>query len=103
MEKYYDEQGRVAVLISSGYGAGWSTWGGGDFALFDKTLVQMCLDGKSEEEVSEYLESVGQDFYTGGWGNIGVEWLETGTQFRVDEYDGSESLEILSEMNFTVA
>lgn len=26
MEKYYNQNGELAVLISPGFGAGWSTW-----------------------------------------------------------------------------
>ena len=41
-EKRYNEQGQVAVLISPGFGAGWSTWahdGEGQALLFDSRLV----------------------------------------------------------------
>ena len=37
---------KVAVLYSPGFGAGWSTWGRGDYGdkvLFDPTVVQ-CIE-----------------------------------------------------------
>jgi hypothetical protein len=45
-QRRYDDQGLVAVLISSGFGAGWSTWaheGEREGLLFDDRLVDYVL------------------------------------------------------------
>lgn len=112
-EKKYDSSGRVAVLVSPGYGAGWSTWAPEDKVdqmLFDSRLVDLALDGakvgddssscKVECLLSEIFDAVP---YTGGWDSVKVHWLTPGTRFRIDEYDGSEALIELDYNDFTVA
>ena len=41
--------GKVAVLVSRGFGAGWSTWMS-DYpeCVFDPVLAQMLIDGADE-------------------------------------------------------
>ena len=48
--------GKVAVLVSYGYGAGWSTWNSArsDSLLFDPDIVQMVLDGAMIYTLDEY-------------------------------------------------
>lgn len=90
--------GKVAILVSPGFGAGWSTWEYGselsEFMLFDSGLVEMAERGASSDEVEAYLKSkFGEDLYVymGGW-PAEIQWLPVGTPFYVHEYDGSESL-----------
>ena len=52
MEKYIKD-GKVGVLVSPGYGAGWSTWGDDglrDQLALDSRLVQAKLDGWNKHE-----------------------------------------------------
>jgi hypothetical protein len=104
VEKCYDERGYVGVIVSGGYGAGWSSWGGNsEFLTMDKTLVDMCLNDTSYVEVEEYLEKCGVGgHYMGGWSDAAVEWIPKGTAFKIDEYDGSESLEIFDTKDYMV-
>ena len=101
--------GKVAVLVSPGFGAGWSTWAynGGedsrDFMLHDPTLVGMVERGASVEEIEAYVRSVHPDTYCGGADDLTIEWLPVGTAFRIHEYDGSESLEIRDDMIWNIA
>ena len=105
VEKYYNEQGDVAMLYFPSYGAGWSTWTTGDeeFMMFDKTLVQYALDAVEEGAVVAYMKTKGVEAYTGGWKDIRVEFLPKGTQFIIEEYDGNESISILDKIKFNVA
>ena len=103
VEKFYNEQGDVAVLYSPGYGAGWSTWADEEFMMFDKTLVQYALDAVEEGAVVAYMKTKGVEAYTGGWKDIRVEFLPKGAQFIIEEYDGTESISILNEIKFNVA
>jgi len=69
--KKYEKDGKVAVLYSPGFGAGWSTWNRpyDDFFLFDSKLIEMALREALYEEVDRYLDEVfGEDFcyYLGG-------------------------------------
>jgi hypothetical protein len=110
MEKFYNENGDVAVLYSPGYGAGWSTWAHDESvrlkALFDPEVVQWVLDGKPEGKFTDddYFEKkYGGYFYTGGMSGLNIEWVTPGQKFRVDEYDGSESLEFIEHIEWSVA
>ena len=119
MEKYYNEKEEVAVLISKGYGAGWSTWLNHCFEetdlLFNPELVKLVIK-KNEIELSERTEKseVGQkaikevleeieakalellrdeDVCTfGGAKGLYVEWIKPTTLFRVVEVGGYETL-----------
>ena len=95
-----DGSNEVAVLISHGFGAGWSTWShdAKETLLFHKDLVQLVLDGKNDEagRLGEKLV----DVYAGGAKQLEVVWLPEGTQFWVHEYDGSESLRTLDSFDW---
>lgn len=95
------------ILISPGYGAGWSTWNDGDeeFLLKDPTLIEMAERGAPESEVKAYIASKFPDlnFYTGGWDQIEVRELPAGTQFIVTEYDGYEGIQINTETKWVTA
>jgi len=85
--------GKVAVLYSPGFGAGWSTWDNEkDFLMFDSKLVEFAESGAPEEDVEIYLRSVNKSAYTGGWDDIKIKWISQGSRFKIDEYDGSESI-----------
>jgi hypothetical protein len=96
MEKFLDGKGNVAVLVSPGFGAGWSTWankGQEETLMFHPKLVQACLDGVVD--IRPTLEEIfGVDIpYNGGWRGVGIVWLPVGTKFIIREYDGSESVQ----------
>ena len=107
----YIKDGKVAVLYSPGYGAGWSTWMPTcdllNAALFDSRIVERVLVGAPVTE--DFLKSIWgddkhfEDAYLGGADNLAVTWLPVGTQFLVTEYDGSESIEINTEINWSIA
>lgn len=94
MNKYINDEGKVGVLVSYGYGAGWSTWNGNrEVLVMDKVLVTMKLANDDEDTVVNYCEMLtGEKPYMGGWSSTEVVWLDKGTKFRIDEYDGAEAL-----------
>lgn len=94
------------VLYSPGYGAGWQTWNTDyteDF-LFDEELIAAVERGDDlgrEEEpgtplaefVTRLIAKYGEDAkhaYLGGARDLQV--AEVDGPFRVDEYDGNESI-----------
>ena len=86
--------GKVAVLVSPGFGAGWSTWADHpEAALYAPDVVAWIEAGKPAIDTDAAFGKYG---YTGGLRDIEVEWLLLGTRFVVEEYDGAESLTILS-------
>jgi len=96
--------GKVAVLVSPGYGAGWSTWAyrvdedNPGFMLHDPTLVTMVERGDSVEAIEAYVTAKHPDTYCGGAHDLTIEWLPVGTAFRIHEYDGYESVEIRDDI-----
>jgi hypothetical protein len=88
--------GKVAILYSPGFGAGWSTWNNDEyreFLLHDEKLVEL-VETKQKGKIVEYVKSV----YPGEYltlldiAKLEVEWVSSGTQFIITEYDGSEGI-----------
>ena len=94
VKKYFNENGDVGVLVSSGYGAGWSTWdySVGEQILFEPTVIQMILDDADPKDVEEYCVSKYEDGYFGGVKGLHIVWLKPGTEFYIEEFDGAEGL-----------
>ena len=97
--------GKVAVLISQGYGAGWSTGvKGGDVLLFDPVIVGILLNWNYNiEEIEKYMDEKYPDFYYGVLDDLTIKWVPQGARFHVEEYDGSETLVLESEMKWHTA
>lgn len=108
MEKRYRtvENGlrEVAVLVSAGYGAGWSSWGMPEEALFDPIIVDFVEANKTNtEEFSEYLEKKYSEVFTGGADGLYVHWVFEGKEFIIDEYDGYENLRLMESIKWLTA
>lgn len=90
--------GKVAVLISPGFGAGWYTWHGIEELLFDPVVVDMVENGRVSE-VETYVNKKYPDEhpYFGGVEELVVKWVPQGERFRIEEYDGSEKLRLESQ------
>ena len=99
MEKVIRDD-KVAVLYSPGYGAGWSTWCYNDALvetlLFHPLIVEKVESGHKNEITREWLvQQFGEEFedvYCGGVDQLEIEWLPEGTAFRIEEYDGFETI-----------
>ena len=107
MKKRVVRDGKVAVFVSAGYGGGWSTWAwdGYDFMLYgDEHMVELVEAGNKHDEAKAYTRSVvGADVYLGGIDGLYVEWVDVGTRFYIDEYDGAESLVTIDSISWNVA
>jgi len=101
MEKVIKD-GKVGVLVSPGFGAGFSSWGYPDEAIFDPNLIDLVENGKIQEAV-DYCETKWEDGYSGGVQDLVVVWVTEGTKFQIVEYDGSESIEFLEDINWITA
>jgi len=100
--------GKVAVIVSPGYGAGWSTWADehAEQALFSPEVAEYILaaEASGTEPDSEWaeewaLKTLGQGhfMFCGGFSSCRVEWVAEGDRFRIGEHDGFESLTLLDE------
>lgn len=94
--------GKVAVLVSPGFGAGWSTWGNEknrEWAIFSPEVVAWVEGGKVSDIKNIVKSCLGEDyFYLGGAEDLEIEWIEEGQMFLINEYDGSESLCLYGEL-----
>ena len=96
MEKI-ERDGMIAVLVSPGYGAGWSTWADEDqkeALCMDARIVGPFLE-EGNRAAAEAALKLFPNVYIGGADHLVVEWLPKGTQFEVEEYDGYESLHVI--------
>ena len=85
--------GRVAVLYSPGWGAGWYTWNQDHpECLFDPDVVAWVEQGKQDSCPDLEAKYDWNGFYDGGAQDLAIKWIPQGVQFRIDEYDGSESV-----------
>jgi len=101
MEKVIKD-GKVGVLVSPGFGAGFSTWGAPIEAIFNPTLIELVQQEKVQEAI-DFVEKTWEDVYTGGVQDLVVVWVPEGKEFIIEEYDGSESLMLKEDYNWIKA
>lgn len=98
IEYSYTDKGEIEILISPNYGSGWSTENDNykiNIAV-DKRIIDYYKEHGNKvnaSDVKKFLESIGyKDVFCMGWGDIVIETIPNGERFRIDEYDGWESL-----------
>lgn len=92
--------GKVAVLVSGGFGAGWYSWNS-DYPqlLFHPKLVELVEAGKQDEITADFIKDIFDiDIYCGGAKDLSIHWLPVGTAFEINEHDGSESLNTMADL-----
>ena len=104
VEKYYNDNDELGVLISGGFGAGWSTWNDAEIA-YDKSIVEYWLnESPSSDEMANFVESLGyRKPYMGGYGSLRIKYIPRGDMFCIHEYDGAESIETPETMCMMIA
>jgi hypothetical protein len=86
--------GKVAVLYSPDYGAGWYSWNTEiPECLFDPEIVQMVENNVDKSEIVKLAE---EKWPKGYWSarDLKIAWLDEGTLFQILEYDGAEEIEL---------
>ena len=95
--------GMVAVLYSPDYGSGWYTWNRNQpELLFDPAIVQLVEDQKFDE-LKTYVTLKYPNIYEGGMWELTVAWIPEGSMFRINEYDGAESIELKDDADWFTA
>jgi hypothetical protein len=100
MEKVIRD-GKVAVLYSPGFGAGFYTWNGDNKELlFNPKLVEMVEQGKANQIDEDWVkENLGiENVYCEGADDLIIKWIPEGTVFTINEYGGNESIELLDDI-----
>lgn len=103
MEKVINQKGEVAVVYSPGFGAGWYTWNYEyPEIVFDPNIVHY-IETKENEKLEAYVQLKYPEAYTGGIDTLTIAWIPEGTLFRINEYDGAESIELKEELNWLIS
>ena len=93
----------MKVLISLGFGAGWSTWNDSRMAT-DEDLIALFESGCTPEEMKGLCLSKGYtDVYMGGFEGLAITEVPKGVHFRIREYDGAETIEIMEAQDWIYA
>lgn len=93
--------GKVAVLYSRGFGAGWYSWNDSvPQCLFSPEIVSLLENNQIETITDTYCEKLFgvEDFYSGGVDGLTIEWLPEGTHFYIEEYGGRESIKTFDDI-----
>ena len=87
-----NEDSDMKVLVSSAYGAGWSTWNP-EFPDCDTDAGLIALVEAGNRAAAErYAVAKWEGIYTGGLCYCTVKEVPLGSLFQIREYDGLESL-----------
>jgi len=98
----------MKLLISPGYGAGWSTWNLPAMAT-DKDLIELFEKGCTYEEMEKlciekhYTDAYDMPPYMGGFLQLEVVEVPKGVFYRINEYDGAESVEVFDPDKWFIA
>jgi hypothetical protein len=103
----------MKILISPGFGAGWSTWAHGEvsrFVLTYQPIIEFLeaggdtQDDKMDELVEQLSNEIKEKFpddpYFYGGGKLDLVVREVEPPFYIHEYDGSESIRYPSSDNW---
>ena len=95
--------GMVAVLYSPDCGSGWYTWNH-DYPeiLFDPAIVQLVEENKFDE-LETYVTLKYPKLFAGGLLDLQIAWIPEGAMFRINEYDGDESIELKDDADWFTA
>lgn len=103
VERYYNENDELGVLISVDYGAGWSTCNAKELA-YDKRIIEKWLEKVSSDEMCDYIESLGYDRpYMSGYGDLELRFIPRGTMFFISQYDGEECIQTMESTGMMIA
>jgi hypothetical protein len=70
--------------------------------IFEPAIAQFVADEKFDE-LQTYIELKYPEIYKGGLMDLEVVWVPIGTEFKINEYDGAESVELKDEIGWLTA
>ena len=96
------EDGMMAVAVSHGFGAGWGSWEGLELAVDKRVIEVIQAYQASKITYDEATKAIDyfypyRDIYYGGFDDIRIEWVPLGEIFRINEYDGAESIVVFND------
>ena len=94
--------GRVAVIFSPGYGSGWYTSHNIEALIFDPSIVSW-IEAEEQDKILNYMTLKYPNVYLGTLDDLRIAWIPEGTEFVIDEYDGSESISFKDKVSWITA
>lgn len=95
--------GNVAVIFSPKFGAGWYTWNQElPEIIFDPTIVHY-IESKEFDKLQAYIDLKYPEAYMSHLDDLAIMWLPVGTEFKIDEYDGSETIVLRKKVKWLKA
>ena len=70
---------------------------------FDAKFQGLAVRMQELDKIQAYMELKYPEAYCGGLKDLEVNWVPVGARFRIDEYDGAESLVLESEQRWMTA
>ena len=97
------KDGKVAVVIHTGGGFGWSTMykDHAEYLVFDAAIARAVLDGDHAEVWRLVQEAQPNIYGISSYEGLEVVWVNEGAKFKVLEYDGYESILTVDDFEFT--
>ena len=74
-----------------------------EFVTFDRRIVEAKMADMNELDVEDLIaELLPHASYISivGWNDVVIAWIPQGTMFRIDEYDGNESIRIFDTSDY---
>jgi hypothetical protein len=103
MKKVYNGE-FTKVLISRGFGAGWSTWNyDWPEMAFDPEIIELVEKEASIDVIDKLASIKYPNAYLGAIVALEVVLVKTGTEFIIHEYDGSESIQTKDDFTWLQA
>jgi hypothetical protein len=96
--------GKVAVVFSPGHGAGWWTRNKDlPEIIFDPNIVHY-VELEDQDSLRAYMELKYPDVYLSAYSlDLAIMWLPEGTEFKIDEYDGAETIVLRKRVEWLMA
>jgi len=94
--------GKVAVIFSPGYGSGWYTSHDIEALIFDPSIVAW-IEAEEQDKILNYMTLKYPNVYLGTLDDLRIAWIPEGTEFQIDEYDGSESILFKDKVSWITA
>ncbi len=111
LAKFVDQQGRVAVMYSPGYGNNWMT-----SAMDETNMRTLCTDSRliGYRFLGHQSEFAYEHFFVhilgaentpdeAGYETTVLDFVQGGCLFQIREYDGSEWVEVFDESKYLSA
>lgn len=113
---YNEEHTQYAVLVSHGYGTGWSSDNGDIRLAYDSRIIKWYsslteqelnkiayFDTPEQQVATDFIHSLGYNIayitFLGLKPNM-IEWVDSDATWRIHEYDGSETIEYLNKKDW---